>query len=104
MVLAALGQKHIGRAVAAAFAQEQHGLVSHRLVEWCTHGFPVGEQLGERLRVKYRAREDVRARLGAFFQHHHRDVLGFFCGELFQADGGGQASRAAADHDHVVFH
>jgi hypothetical protein len=42
--------------------------------------------------------------LGAFFQHHHRDLFAMFSRELFQTDGSGQTRRAAADHDHVVFH
>ena len=44
------------------------------------------------------------ARLRAFFQHHHRDVLAFFSRQLFDANRAGQAGRAAADDHHVVFH
>jgi len=46
----------------------------------------------------------VRARLRAFFQHHDRDILAFFCGQLLEADGGGQAAGAATHDHHVVFH
>ena len=42
--------------------------------------------------------------LGAFFQHDHRYVCAFFCGELFQTNGCGKTARATADNDHVVFH
>jgi hypothetical protein len=57
----------------------------------------------QRARVHDGARQDVRAGLGALLQHHHRDLLA--CArELLQADRGRQAGRAAADHDHVVFH
>ena len=71
-------------------------------------GAPMAFQSGNSsvsdLRVKHRAREDVGTGLGAFFKHHHRDVAAFLGSELFQADGGGQAGGAAADHDHVVVH
>ncbi|GAB1382238.1 hypothetical protein MASR1M50_05570 [Burkholderiales bacterium] len=46
----------------------------------------------------------MRARLRAFFQHHHRHVLALFGGALLDADGGRQAGRPGADDDHVVFH
>jgi len=47
---------------------------------------------------------EVRAGLAAFFQHDHRNIFALFGCQLFQADGGGQAARATADDDHVVFH
>ncbi|MNR24282.1 hypothetical protein D3C85_1413530 [compost metagenome] len=42
--------------------------------------------------------------LRAFFQHDDGQFLAFFRSQLFQADGGGQATGAAANHHHVVFH
>ncbi|MNL73066.1 hypothetical protein D3C87_1984740 [compost metagenome] len=46
----------------------------------------------------------MRARLGAFLQHAHVDVAAFLRRQLLQADGRGQAARAAADDDDVVLH
>ena len=62
--------------------------------------FPVRDQLGERPRVHHRAGEDVRADLGAFFQHADRA----FRRALLQADRGGESRGAAADDDDVVLH
>ena len=104
VVLEALGQEHVGRAHAAAFAQEHHRVVGDRLVQRGAEFFPVGQQLVQRARVHDGARQDVRAGLGALFEHHHRDFFLVLRGQLLQADRGGQAGGAAADHDHVVFH
>ena len=46
----------------------------------------------------------MRTRLGAFFQYNHRHFFALLSRQLLDSYGGGQASRAAADHDHVVFH
>ncbi|OIQ73211.1 hypothetical protein GALL_451540 [mine drainage metagenome] len=104
VVLAALGQQHVGGAVAAGLGQEQHGLIGHWLLQRRAGGFPVGQQFGQRPRVKNGPREDVGTGLGAFFQHHHRDFFAFFGGELLEPNGGRQAGGAATDDDHVVFH
>ena len=61
---------------------------------------PFRQQPVEADRIDHRAGEDVRADLRAFFQEHD-GKLGV---DLLQPDGGGQARRAGADHDHVVFH
>ena len=88
----------------AGFAQEQHLVASHRLVERRAERLPVGDQLGEGLGVHDRAREDMGARLGAFFEHDDRQLGAFFSGELLQADGRREPAGAAAHHDHVVVH
>ena len=46
----------------------------------------------------------MRAWLRAFFQNDHRHVAAFFCGQLLEANRGGQPGRAASDHDNVVVH
>ena len=55
-------------------------------------------------RIHDRAGQRVRAQFGAFLQDADADFLAFVGGQLLQADGGGQAGRSAADHDHVIFH
>jgi hypothetical protein len=104
VVLRAFGQEDARGACGAGLGQEAPGVVDHGLVERGAQFFPVGKEFGQGLGVHDGARQDVRAGLAAFFQHHHRDVLAFFGGQLFQANCSGQAARAAADHDHVVFH
>jgi hypothetical protein len=66
--------------------------------------FPVGQQFGQRLGVHDGAGQNVRAGLGTFFQHHHRNILAFFSGQLLEANRRGQAARATTDDDDVVFH
>jgi hypothetical protein len=46
----------------------------------------------------------MRPDLRAFFQHAHAKLDALFRRQLLQADRRGQASRAAADDHHVVFH
>ena len=98
------GQQHVGHAGAGLFAEEHDGIVRHRLVQRRAAFFPIGEQLVQRNRVHDRARQNVRARLRAFFQHDDRDIRAFFSGELLQADGRRQTTGAATDDDDVVFH
>ena len=104
VVLKAFGQQPIGRADAGGFSEKHEGVIGHRLVQGRAHGLPVREQFGDGARVHDGARQNVRAWLGAFFQHHHRHLMAFFLRQLLQADGGGQARWAGAHHDHVVFH
>jgi hypothetical protein len=90
--------------IGAFLAEEEHFVGGDGLVQRRALGFPVGQQFGQRLRVHHRAREDVRAGLGAFFEHHDGKLRSLFGRQLFQANRGGQAAGAAAHHDHVVFH
>ena len=84
--------------------RNRHVVGGHRLVAAARRVLPVGDQLGDRARVHHRARQDVRAGLGAFLEHHHRHLVLAFGGELLQADRGGQARRPAADDHDVVLH
>jgi len=61
---------------------------------------PVRDQPVEARGVQHRARQDMRADLGALFQQHHRK-LGV---ELLQPDRSRQAAGTPADDNHVVFH
>ena len=65
---------------------------------------PAGQQLVQRAGVDDRARQDVRADLGAFLDHADADVLAAFGRQLLQADGRGQPCRACAHHHHIEFH
>ncbi len=61
---------------------------------------PVGQQFVERAGIDHRAREDVRADLGALFEHHHFERVV----ELLEPDRRGEARRARADDDDVDRH
>jgi hypothetical protein len=98
------GHQPVGGAGGAGFRQKQDVVAGHGLVDGGTAFFPVREQFVQGDGVHDRARQCVCAGLRAFFQHNDGDVGAFFCGKLLQADGRGQASRAATDDDHVVFH
>jgi hypothetical protein len=69
-------------------------------VTGCVKGAPSAFQSGISSGVHDRARQDVRAGLGAFFEHDDRQLGAFFGGQLLQANGRRQPARAAADHDH----
>ena len=98
-------QQGIGDAeVPAAGAEEDVGIVGDFLLDGGVLALPVGEQLVQGARVKRGACEDVRAWLGAFFQHDDREFSFFCCGQLLEADGCGKACRTSAYDDHVVFH
>ncbi len=97
-------QHEVGHAKAGLFAEEHEGVIGNRLVEWRTQFFPIRKQFGQSLRVHDGARQNVGAGLGTLFQHHDRDVGALFGGQLFDANGSGQAGGATAYHDHVVFH
>jgi len=46
----------------------------------------------------------MRAELGALLQDTDADFVVLSRGKLLEADGRGQPSRPATDHDHVIFH
>ncbi len=94
----------VGCAGGAGFTEHQQVVAGDGLVQRGAALFPVGEEFGDGPGVHDRAREDVGAGLGAFLQHADIALATLFGGELLQADGGGQAGRAAAHNDHVVFH
>ena len=98
------GSSQVGRAVRAGLGQEQEAVVGDRLVQRRAVFLPVGNQLVERARVHDRAGQDVRAGLRALLEHARPRLLALLGGELLQADRRGQAGRAAADDDDVVFH
>jgi len=58
------------------------------------------QQFVERIRLKHGARKQVRADFRAFFEDADIELRGL----LFCTNGTGEACRAGADHDHVVFH
>ena len=82
IVLEALRQCDMWNFGGASFTEHEEYVLLDWLVQWCATLFPIGEQLGERAWIHNGARQDMRTRLGAFFQHHYRNLLFFFCGEL----------------------
>ena len=104
MILKAAGQQEVGGAERAFFAEEDHGVIGHGLVQRSAFFLPVGNQLGERARVHDRARQGMSAGLAALFKHHDGDILTFFGGQLLQTYGGRQAAGAGADNHYVIFH
>jgi hypothetical protein len=79
-------------------------ILAHRRLDWRALGLPIGNQLVEADGIDDGAGQDVRADLGALFQHDHRQLAAFFCGELLELDGGGKSGRAGPDHHHVEVH
>ena len=65
---------------------------------------PVGQQFVEAARIDHRTRQDVRADLGALFEHADAEVRALFGRHLFEPDRRRQARRAGADDHHVVRH
>ena len=103
-VVEALGQQPVRGGLRAGFIEEQELVLRHRLFQRRTTFLPIGEQLVQRLRVHDRARQDVRARLGAFFQHADREFAARFRRQLLEPDRERQTCRPRADGDDVVFH
>ena len=104
VVVKALGQHEVGHAAGTFFRQLQEGVSHHGLVQGSTLFLPVGDQLVQGARIEGGAGQDVRAGLGTFFEHDDGHIGAFFCSQLLQADGSGQAGRSAAHDHHVVFH
>ena len=67
-------------------------------------GLPIRNKLVDRFGIDHRAGQDVRADLGAFFEHANADFALGLRGELLQSDRRRQPGRTAADDDHVVLH
>jgi len=84
--------------------QHQQFVARDSLAQWCPHGLPIRKQFIHGAGIHDGARQDMRARLRAFFNHHHRYLFVGLCGQLFDANGGGQSSRPSTNHYHVVFH
>ena len=100
MVLEARRQQERRRLEVPLVAEKEEAILRHRRVERCTLRFPIGNELGERARIHHRAREDVRADLGAFLEQADRNVRR----DLLRADRGGEAGGAGADDHDVVLH
>ena len=98
------GHQPVGCAPSASLGEEQDVVAGHRLIERRAELLPVRDQLADRARVHHRAGQDVRAGLGPLFEHDDRHLLALLCGELLDADRGGQAAGAGADDEHVVLH
>ena len=100
-LLISLGIGQLGSAHAARRAEHHEAVLDDR-------GFqrpigvvaPVGDQPVEPDRIDDRARQDMRADFGAFFDDHHRNVRV----ELLQPDRRGEAGGARADDDDVEVH
>ena len=89
--------RHAERALGAEHIE---AVFSHGGVEGCALFLPVGNEFIEGDGVHHGARKNMGADFRAFFQHANRDIGG----ELFQADGGGEARRAGANDDDIIFH
>ena len=100
VVLEAARQHPMRHMMAAGFVEEQEPVFGHGLIQGRAALFPVGEEFVERTRVHDRTRQDVGSELRAFFDHADIDVRI----DLLEADGGGEAAGATANHDHIVFH
>jgi hypothetical protein len=104
VILEARGQHEFGNRMRAALGQEEETVLAHRCVERRATRLPVRKKLGERARIHDRARQDVRADLGTFFEHAHAELHVALGRELFEAYRGREACRARADDHHVVLH
>ena len=104
MVLEAIGQQPHGGAAGAFFGQEKEFVFSHFYRNRSALRFPVRQQLVQSTRIHDGAGQDMGPHLSAFFQDTDADFLFFFLGELFQTYRGGQACRASADDNNVIFH
>src|SRR5205085_7223519 len=100
MVLEARGQEPRRRFDGTFLAEEQEAIFGHGHVERRALRLPLGNQLGDRARIHHRARENVRADLGAFLEHADRNVGR----ELLRADGGRESRGTGADDHDVVLH
>ncbi|EAQ04453.1 hypothetical protein OB2597_09924 [Pseudooceanicola batsensis HTCC2597] len=90
----------IGHPQTSRFAQDKEIVVLDRHVQRRALFLPVGYQGRQPAGVQYGTRQDMRPDLGPLFQHDDLEI-GV---ELFQTDGGAQASGTGAHDDNVVFH
>jgi hypothetical protein len=94
----------IREAEATGFRQGEEDVVLHLGLKRTALILPVRQQFVQRLGIDHHARQDMRADLGAFFQHRDGNLVSGLGGHLFQADRGGQAGRTGAHDDDVIFH
>jgi hypothetical protein len=76
----------------------------HWLVQRRTCFLPVGKELGDRVRVHHRARQDVRAGLRTLLERDHRDVGAVLHGQLLEPNRGRLPGRAGSDNHDVILH
>ena len=84
----------------AAFAEHVEIVLPDRHGDGRAFVFPIGDQHIQASGVEHRTREDMRANLGALFQHHHIQI-GV---ELFQTDRSGKPRRTRPHDHHIIFH
>jgi DNA polymerase len=65
---------------------------------------PFGQKPVEAGGIDDRAREDMRADLGALLHDDHGEIRALFIGELFEADRGGKPGGSGTDDDDVEIH
>jgi len=104
VVLEVVRQRPRRHALRTGFGQKQKAVFGHVHRQRRAFFLPVRDKFGDRARVHHRARQNMRPDLRALFQYAHAKLDAFVGRQLLQADRRGQASRAAADDHHVVFH
>ncbi len=104
VVLETVGQKSRGRGLGVGVAQEQKLIRRDWLIQRRAHRLPVREQFGQRAGVHDGTGQNVRPRLGTFFQHADRDLAPGLLRQLLEMDGRSQSARARPDDDDVVIH
>jgi hypothetical protein len=65
---------------------------------------PLRQEAVERHRIDHRAGQNMRADLGAFFQHYHGQLLAALGRELLEPDRRSEPRRPRADDDDVELH
>jgi hypothetical protein len=104
-VVEVVGHEGVGGLEDTGFIrQKQHFVRRDGLVQRGAQFLPVGEQLGDGAWVHHGARQDVRTRLRALFEHNDVDFLAGLFSQLLETNGRGQTARAGADDHDVVFH
>ena len=88
----------------AAFGQQPVMILAYRHGQRSAFILPVGDQFIERDRVDYRAGQDVRADLAAFFQDADRKIAPRAACQVLQADRGAEPRRASPDDHDVILH
>jgi len=89
--------RHAERALGT---QHIETVLGHRRIQRCALFFPVRDKFIEGDGIDHGAGEDMGADFRTFFQYANRDIGG----QLFQADGGGEAGWAGAHDDNIIFH